>query len=123
MRGIGLQPRKRESSLQGLEWLPLTPAFALGHAHICKSPSLRQQAEFVDADFESYGAGRSRGWVSIPAAEPSDQPRCPSQAAPRMRVLLPRCPAAVLRVQRIQSAEFVGGKGQRSRLVAAPIAR
>src|SRR6201988_3928732 len=101
----------------------MPPASALGHAHISKPPSLRQQAEFVDADFEGYRAGRSRGWVSIPAAEPSDQPRCPSQAAPRVRVLLPWCPAAVLRVQCIQSAEFVGGKGDRIRLVAAPTAR
>src|SRR5260370_26032261 len=78
------------------------PAKALGHAHISESPSVRQEAEFVDAGFESYGAGRSRRWVSIPAAEASDQPGCPSQAAPRMRVLLPQCPAGVLRVQRIE---------------------
>jgi len=99
------------------------PAKALGHAHISEPPSLRQEPEFVDADFESYGTGRSRGWISVPTAEPSDQPRCPSQAAPRVRVLLPRCPARVLRVQRIESAKFVGGKGNRSRLAAAPVAR
>jgi hypothetical protein len=40
-----------------------------------------------------------------------------------MRVLLPRCPARILRVQRIESAEFVGAKGNRSRLTAAPVAR
>src|SRR3954454_9406281 len=79
------------------------------------SGALRQEAELVDADFECDGAGRSRGWVSIPAAEPSDQPCCPSEAAPRMRVLLLRCPAGILRVQRIESAEFLGGKGNRGR--------
>src|ERR1700758_3592621 len=41
-----------------------TPAFALGHAHISEPPSLRQEAEFVDADFESYRAGRSRGGMT-----------------------------------------------------------
>jgi hypothetical protein len=40
-----------------------------------------------------------------------------------MRVLLPQCSARVLRVQRIESAEFVGGKGNSSRLAAAPVAR
>ena len=54
------------------------PAKALGHAHISEPPSLPQESEFVDADFEGYGAGRSRGWISVPATEPSDQPRCPS---------------------------------------------
>ena len=56
----------------------LPPASELGHAHIFETPSLRQEAEFVDADFESYRAGRSGGWVSVPAAEASDQPSCPS---------------------------------------------
>src|SRR5439155_22963615 len=97
------------------------PAFALGYAHISEPPSLGQEAKFVDADFESYGAGRSRGWVSVPAAEPSNQPGCPGEAALRMRVLLPRCPAAVLGVQRIEGAEFIGRKGNRSRLTAAPV--
>jgi hypothetical protein len=99
----------------------MSPAKALGHAHISEPPSPRQEAEFVDADFESNGAGRSRGWVSVPAAEPSNQPRCPSEAALPMRVLLPRCPAAVLAVQRIESAELIGSKGNRSRLTAAPV--
>ena len=40
-----------------------------------------------------------------------------------MRVLLPRCRAAVLRVQRLESAEFVGSEGKASRLAAAPVAR
>jgi len=40
-----------------------------------------------------------------------------------MRVLLLRCPAGILRVQRIESAEFVGGKGNRGRLAAAPVSR
>src|SRR5438132_12255364 len=102
---------------------PWAPAFALGHAHISETPSLCQEAKLVDADFESDGAGRSRGWVSIPAAEARDQPCCPSEAVPRMRVLLPRRPAGVLRVQRIESAEFVGGQGNRSRLAAASVSR
>src|SRR5207253_10356935 len=104
-----------------VNWLP--PAFALGHAHISETPSLCQEAKLVDADFESDGAGRSRGWVSIPAAEARDQPCCPSEAAPRMRVLLPWRPAGVLRVQRIESAEFGGGQGNRSRLAAASVPR
>src|SRR5215471_16831913 len=115
-------PRKREPRASD-EPLPWTPACALGHAHISESPSLRQEAEFVDAVFEGYRAGRSRGGVSVPAAQPSDEPSGPSQAARRMRVLLPRCPARVLRVQRTENAEFIGGKGNRSRLAAAPVAR
>src|SRR5438132_14292795 len=42
----------------------VAPAEALGHAHISETPSLCQEAKLVDADFESDGAGRSRGWVS-----------------------------------------------------------
>ena len=40
-----------------------------------------------------------------------------------MRVLLPRRRAGVSRLQRIESAKFVGGKGNRSRLAAAPVPR
>ena len=40
-----------------------------------------------------------------------------------MRVLLPQCRAGVLRMQRIEGAEFVGGKDKRRRLATAPVAR
>src|SRR5436189_5791970 len=79
--------------------------------------------ELFDAMLEGDRSGRLGGGISIPAAEPCDEPGRPGERGVGMWVLLERGPSLVFDGEAIEQGEFVLAKGGLCRLVASTVAR
>ena len=66
---------------------------------------------------------RRGAWISVPAAEPRDDPGGPGEAARRMRVALQLCPALIRASERVEEADFVLIEGDACRLSAMAVTR
>src|SRR6185437_11850156 len=97
-------------------------ANALGHAHISEGPSFDGGVEVFEAVFHGDGTWWFGRWVTVPAAEPADDPGSPCKAVGGMRVSEPFALGFEIAVEGGESNDLFGVEGDPGELAIMAIA-